>query len=62
MAQTFDPREQAERCRRLARHSTDTSLRDSLLELADEMAARAAAQEATGIRGGGEGSDDHGPA
>jgi hypothetical protein len=38
-------REQAERCRRLARDSTDTTLRDSLLELADEYVARAAALE-----------------
>jgi hypothetical protein len=37
-------REQAEGCRRLARDSsTDTTLRDSLRELADEYIARAAA-------------------
>jgi hypothetical protein len=45
MAQSIYLREQAERCRRLARDSTDTSLRASLLELADEYAARAAAVE-----------------
>jgi hypothetical protein len=45
MAQSFHLREQAERCRRLARDSTDPSLRDSLLRLADEYAARASAQE-----------------
>jgi hypothetical protein len=38
-------REQAERYRRLARDSTDTILRDSLLNLADEYTAQAAAQE-----------------
>jgi hypothetical protein len=45
MAQSFHLREQAERCRRLARDSTDPTLRDSLLKLADEYAARAGAQE-----------------
>ena len=45
MAQSIYLREQAERCRRLARDSTDISLRASLLELADEYAARAAAVE-----------------
>jgi hypothetical protein len=42
MAQSFHLREQAERCRGLARDGTDPSLRDSLLELAEEYAARAA--------------------
>jgi hypothetical protein len=45
MAQSFHLHEQAERCRRLARDSTDPNLRDSLLKLADEYAARARAQE-----------------
>jgi hypothetical protein len=45
MAQSFYLREQAERCRRLARDSTDPSLRDSLVQLADEYAARASGQE-----------------
>ena len=45
MAQPFHLREQAERCRRLAHDSTDPVLRDSLLKLADEYAARASAQE-----------------
>ena len=45
MAQSFHLREQAERCRRLARDSTDSVLRDSLLKLADEYAARAGARE-----------------
>jgi hypothetical protein len=44
MVQSFHLREQAERCRRLARDSTDTSLRDSLLLLAEEYAARADAE------------------
>jgi hypothetical protein len=55
MAQSFDLREQAERCRRLARDSTDPSLRDSLLRLADEYAARASAQESDDAN---EGADD----
>jgi hypothetical protein len=45
MAQSFYLREQAERCRRLARDSLDTTLRDSILELADEYIARAPAVE-----------------
>ena len=45
MAQSFHLREQTERCRRLARDSTDPTLRDSLLKLAEEYAARASAQE-----------------
>jgi len=43
MAQSLHLHEQAERCRRLARDSTGTDLRDRLLQLADEYAARAAA-------------------
>jgi hypothetical protein len=45
MAQSFHLREQAERCRRLARDCTDPTLRDSLLRLAGEYAARAGTQE-----------------
>jgi hypothetical protein len=45
MAQSFHLLEQAERCRRLARDSTDPTLRDSLLKLVDEYAARAGAQK-----------------
>jgi hypothetical protein len=45
MAQSFRLREQAERCRRLARDSTDPCLHDSLMRLADEYAARASVQE-----------------
>ena len=41
MAQSFHLREQAD----LARDSTDPTLRDSLLKLADEYTARASAQE-----------------
>lgn len=41
MAQSFYLREQAERCRRLARGSIDPSLCESLIRLADEFAARA---------------------
>ena len=45
MAQSFPLREQAERCRRLARDSTDPVLRDNLLKLAEEYTARADAGE-----------------
>jgi len=45
MAQYLQLHGQAERSRRLARDSTDTNLRDRLLELADEYAARATAME-----------------
>jgi hypothetical protein len=41
----FHLREQAGRCRRLARDSTDPNLRDRLFRLAEEYAARASAQE-----------------
>lgn len=51
MAQSFYLREQAERCRRLARDSTDPNLRDSLMRLADEYAARASAQESEDASG-----------
>jgi hypothetical protein len=43
--QLFYFREQADRCRRLARGCTDTTLRDDLLELADEYTARAVPME-----------------
>jgi hypothetical protein len=45
MAQSLQLREQAERCRRLARDCTDEDVRDGLLRLAAEYAALAAAQE-----------------
>jgi hypothetical protein len=45
MAQSFHLREQAERCRRLARDSIDPVLQDSLFKLADDYAARAGAEE-----------------
>ena len=45
MAQLFYLLEQAERCRRLARDSTDSALRDSLRLHAEEYAARADAEE-----------------
>ncbi len=60
MAQSLHLREQAERCRRLARGSTDTNLRDRLLELADEYAARAAAMEDPESPAGHAGSEDQG--
>ena len=62
MAQSFHLREQAERCRRLARDSTDPTLRDSLLRLADEYAARASAQENDDKAVWQAGSDDQGAA
>jgi hypothetical protein len=48
MAQSLYLREQAERCRRLARGSTDPSLREGLLKLADEFATRARAEDNRG--------------
>jgi hypothetical protein len=45
MVQSFFLREQAARCRRLARASTDPSVRDGLLNLAEEYTAKADAQE-----------------
>jgi hypothetical protein len=62
MAQSLQLREQAARCRRLARDSTDTNLRDSLLELAGEYAARAAALEGQEIPIRDAGSEDPGAA
>jgi hypothetical protein len=50
--------EQADRCRRLARDSTDTALRKSLLKLANEYAARACAQENDDAAVGPAGSND----
>ena len=51
MSESATLREQAERCRRLARESIDPELRDSLLRLAEEYAARADAQEACPDKG-----------
>ena len=51
MDQRFDHLGQAERCRRLARDSTDAGLSDSLLKLAGEYAARAGAEENDGTAG-----------
>jgi hypothetical protein len=48
MAQSVYLREQAERCRRLARDSTDAALRDSSLLLAEEYAVRANAEQGDG--------------
>jgi 3-methyladenine DNA glycosylase AlkC len=45
MVQFFHFREQAERCRRLARDCSDPSLRESLLKLAQEYTAQANVQE-----------------
>ncbi len=45
MAQSLHLHEQAGRCRRLARDSTDPNLRDCLLELADQYTAEGAAME-----------------
>jgi hypothetical protein len=51
MAQSLQFQQQAERCRRLARDSTDPSLRDTLMRLADEYAARASVQESEDASG-----------
>ena len=48
MNQPFYLLGQAERCRRLARDSTDAGLSDSLLKLAEEYTARAGAGENDG--------------
>jgi hypothetical protein len=45
MAQSFYLREHAERCRRLARDSTDACVRDGLLRLAEDYNTKADAQE-----------------
>jgi hypothetical protein len=48
MAEHFHLREQAERCRRLARDSIDPILRSRLLKLAEEYRERADAQKNDG--------------
>ena len=60
MDQPFYLREQAERCRRLARDCTDPMLRDSLFTLAEEYTGRASAQEnhETAVWRAGSGEDD----
>jgi hypothetical protein len=45
MAQSFYLREQAERCRRLARSSSDTLTQERLFKLATEYEAQADAQD-----------------
>jgi hypothetical protein len=45
MAQSFFLREQAERCRRLARSSSDTLTQERLFKLAAEYEAQADAQD-----------------
>jgi hypothetical protein len=60
MDQPFYLREQAERYRRLARESTDPSLRNSLLSLAEEYAARADARETDDMAVWQPTADDHG--
>jgi hypothetical protein len=64
MDQPFYLREQAERCRRLARDCTDPMLRDSLLTLAEEYTGRASAQESdeTAVWQAGPEEDDQGAA
>jgi hypothetical protein len=62
MAESFYLREQAERCRRLARDSTDPTLRDSLFELGQEYIARAVAQETDDPAAWQAGPDDDGAA
>jgi hypothetical protein len=60
MAQSFDFREQAARCQRLARDCTDIDLRNRLLGFAEEYTARAEALEATGEIVRNAGPDDQG--
>jgi len=45
MAHSFDLLEQAGRCRRLARDSTNANARDRFLELTDQYTAQGAAME-----------------
>jgi hypothetical protein len=53
MAQSFYLREQAERCRRLARGTSDSVTQERLFKLAGEYQAQAAAQD---------GADEEAPA
>jgi hypothetical protein len=62
MAQSLHLREQAKRCRRLARDSTDPGVREGLLGLADEYTAKADAQENAEGAVWRAGSDDDGTA
>jgi hypothetical protein len=55
---SLELREQAERCRRLARDSIDPAVRDGLLRLAVEYAARAASMEGPARKTPGPDSDD----
>ena len=45
MAQSFNPREQADRCRRLARSTNDAVTQERLFKLAAEYEAQADAQD-----------------
>ena len=62
MAESFHLRDQAERCSRLARDSSDSNLRDSVLGLVEEYTARANAQENDDTAVWRAGSDDDGAA
>jgi hypothetical protein len=62
MAQSFYFREQAERCRRLARDSTDPRVREGFLNLAEEYTAKADAGENDESAVWQAGSDDDGTA
>jgi hypothetical protein len=57
MVPSANLREQAERCRRLARDCIDPGVRDGLLKLADEYAAQAA-EEGTGPADGASNDPD----
>jgi hypothetical protein len=63
MAQSFFLREQADRCRRLARSASDALTQERLFKLADEYEAQADAQdgadaEAPAVRYGKRDEDD----
>ena len=62
MAEPFHLSEQAERCRRLARDSTDPTSRASLLGLGEDYIARTAAQETGDPAAWQAASDDDGAA
>ena len=64
MAQSFHLREQADRCRRLARSTNDLVTQERLRELAGEYDAQAEAQDAAegdapALREARRGGDDH---
>jgi hypothetical protein len=58
MAQSFYLREQADRCRRLARGTSDPVTQERLFRLAAEYEAQADAEDAPAVRYGKRDDDD----